>query len=127
MKDQKMEADQGAPTRVEALLARTLAPQPPPKAMQHKVQREVAKAWDRQPPTLRERMGARLRMPVYQRAWAAVAALAVVAVVAALVAPSGGVPVAGTVVGKTGAIVAILATVAVIAIIVTWYLHKHRQ
>lgn len=131
MKAQEKETDLGGQAQVdaqvEALLARALAPQPPPQDLRHKVQREVTKAWDRRPPTMRERVGALLKMPVYQRTWAAVAALAAVAVVAALIAPSGGLPVAGTVIGKAGTVAAILATVAVIAIIVAWYLHKHRH
>ncbi|MEJ5308340.1 MAG: hypothetical protein WHX52_01090 [Anaerolineae bacterium] len=131
METQEMRTNQStqadAEARVEALLARTLTPQPPPESLRRQVRKRVAEAWERRPLTVGQRMRAWLRVSMYQRAWATVVALAVVAVVAALVFPSGGVPVAGTVVGKTGTVVAALATVAVIAVVVAWFLHKHRH
>lgn len=131
MKAQEMKTDQSAQVdteaRVEALLARTLAPQPPPESLRRQVRKQVAVAWERRPLTVGQRVQAWLRALIYQRAWATVAALAVVAVVATLILPSGGLPVAGTVVGKTGAVVAALAAAAVIALVVAWLLHKHRQ
>jgi len=113
---------------MEALLARALAPHPPPRALQRQVRQRVAAAWERRPPTLRERFAGLLRLPAYQRAWAAVAALAVIAVVAALALPAGeGLPVVGTVVGKTETIAAALAAVAVITILAAWFVHKHKR
>lgn len=131
METQEMRTNQNAQAdteaRVEALLARTLAPQPPPEHLRRQVRKQVAAAWERRPLTMGQRVQAWLRVSMYQRAWGTVAALAVVAVVAALILPSGGVPVAGTVMGKTGAVVAVLAVVALIAIVVAWFLHKHRK
>jgi len=121
MKDQKMESDQGVNAQVEALLARALAPHPPPESLRRQVRKQVAATWEQQPPTLRERLAGLLRMPARQRAWVSVAALAVVAVVAALVAPSGGVPIAGTVVGKAETVAIALAACAGLALIVVWF------
>lgn len=126
MKDQKMETDQEVNARVEALLARTLTPHPPPENLRRQVRRRVAAEWEQRPLTLRERLAGLLKMPPRQRAWASVAALAVVAVVAALAAPSSGVPIAGTVVGKAETVAAALAVVAVVAV-VGWLLYKHRH
>jgi len=131
MKDQEEETDQGMraynDARVEALLAKTLASRPPPEDLRRQVRRQIAAEWERRPLTLRQRLTGLLRAPTTRRAWAAVAALAVVAVVAAVVLPSGGVPVAGTVVGKAETVAAALAALAVIVIIVAWFLHKHRH
>ena len=127
MIDQEKDTDQGVNARVEALLARTLTPHPPPENLRRQVRKQVAAAWKQRPLTLGQRLQGLLRMPAYQRAWASVAALAVVAVVAALTLPSSGVPVAGTVVGKAETIAAALAAVAVIAIVAAWFLHKHRR
>ncbi|HOT90807.1 MAG TPA: hypothetical protein PLJ78_04230 [Anaerolineae bacterium] len=113
--------------RVETLLARTIAPQPPPESLRRQVRKQVAAAWERRPLTLGQRVRRLLRMPAYQRAWASVAALALVAVVAALAVPSNGVPVAGTVVGKTETVAAALVALAVIAIVIAWIVHKHRH
>ncbi len=113
--------------QVEALLARTLAPQPPPENLRRQVRKRVAAAWERRPLTLRQRVRGLLRMPVYQRAWAAVAALAALAVVAALLLPSTGAPVVGTVMGKAETVAAALVAVAVILIVVAWFIHKHRN
>ena len=124
MKTQEKETNQNA--RVEALLARTLTPHPPPESLRRQVRKQVATVWEQRPLTLGQRVQALLRMPASRRAWVSVAALAVVAVVAALVLPSNGVPVAGTVVGKAETIAAALAAVALIAIIVVWFLHKHK-
>ena len=127
MKAQERETDQGVNAQMEALLARTLTPHPPPESLRRQVRKQVATVWEQRPLTLGQRVQALLRMPAYQkRAWVSVAALAVFAVVAALVLPSGGVPVAGTVVGKAETIAAALAAVALIAIIVVWFLHKHK-
>ncbi len=131
MKAQEMKTDWGAQAdtevQVEALLARTLAPHPPPENLRRQVRKQVTAAWERRPLTVGQRVQAWLRVSMYQKTWAAVAALVVVAVVAALILPSSGVPVAGTVVGKTEAVVTVLATVAIIAIVVAWFLHKHRH
>jgi len=131
MDTQEMKTDQSArgdtEARVEALLAQVLAPHPPPESLRRQVRKQVATAWERRPLTVGQRVLVWLRAPLYQRAWAAVAALAVVAVVAALALPSEGVPVAGTMVGKTGAVVATLATGAIVAIVVAWLLRKHRH
>jgi len=131
MDTQEMKTDQSAQAdteaRVEALLARALAPHPPPENLRRQVRKQVAAAWERRPLTMGQRVQAWLRAPMYRQAWAAVAALAVVAVVAALALPSEGVPVAGTMVGKTGAVVATLATGAIVAIVVAWLLRKHRH
>jgi len=121
MKDQEKDTDQGVNARIEALLARTLTPHPPPESLRRQVRKQVAATWDRQPPTLRERVAGLLRMPAHQRAWVSVAALAVVAVVAALAAPSGGVPIAGTVVGKAETVAIALAACAGLALIVVWF------
>lgn len=126
MKDQKIETDQEVNARVEALLARTLTPHPPPEDLRRQVRRRVAAEWEQRPLTLRERVAGLLRMPARQRAWASVAALAIVAVVAALATPSSGVPIAGTVVGKAETVAAALAAVAIIAVVV-WLLHRHRH
>ena len=135
MKGQEKKADQGVyvhsdaqkEAETEALLARTLVSPPPPESLRRRVRKQVATAWERRPLTVGQRVQAWLRVSMHQRAWATVAALAVVAVIATLILPSEGVPIAGTVVGKTGAIVAALAAVAVIAIVVAWFLHKHRH
>ncbi|MBN2394494.1 MAG: hypothetical protein JXR84_27420 [Anaerolineae bacterium] len=121
MIDQEKDTDQGVNARVEALLARTLAPHPPPENLRRQVRRRVAAEWEQQPLTWRERFTGLLKVSTRQRAWAAVAALAVVAVVAALVAPSGGVPVAGTVVGKAGTVAIALAACAGLALIIAWF------
>ncbi|HOU11969.1 MAG TPA: hypothetical protein PKZ84_02550 [Anaerolineae bacterium] len=131
MKAQEKVTDQGvraySDARVEALLGRTLAPHPPPESLRRRVRQQVAAEWERRPLSLRQRLGGLLRAPTYRQTWAAVAALAIIAVVAALVLPSSGVPVAGTVLGKGEAVAAALTVVAVIAIVVAWLVHKHRQ
>lgn len=127
MQDQAKETDQEVNVRVEALLARTLIPHPPPETLRRQVQRQVAAEWDQRPLTVGQRLQALLRAPTYQRAWVSVAALAVIAVVATLVLPSGGVPIAGTVVGKTETIAVTLAAVAVIAIVIGCLIHIRRR
>ena len=124
MKTQERETDQNL--RVESLLVRTIAPHPPPESLRRQVRKQVATAWEQRPLTLGQRAKRLLRMPVYQKAWASVAALAVVAVIAALVLPSSGVPVAGTMVGKAETVAAALVVVAIIAV-VGWIFHKHRH
>lgn len=121
MKDQTKGTDQRVNERVEALLVRTLTPHPPPESLRRQVQQQVAATWDQQPPTLRERLTGLLKMPAHQRAWVSVAALAVVAIVAALAAPSNGVPIAGTVVGKVETVTIALAACAALALIVVWF------
>jgi len=121
MKDQKVETNQEVNARVEALLARTLTPHPPPEDLRRQVRRQVAAAWDQRPTTLREWLAGLLRIPTYQRTWVSVAALAVVAIIAALAAPSGGVPIAGTVVGKAETVVITLVACAALALIVFWF------
>jgi len=127
MKNQTNQTEMEVNSRVEALLARTITPHPPPERLRRQVRREVATAWERRPLTLGQRVQGLLRMPAYQRAWISVAALAVIAIVAALALPSGGVPVAGTVVGKAETVAAALAALAVITIVVAWFLHKRRH
>jgi hypothetical protein len=128
MKDQEKETDQGvyaySDERVEVLLARTLTPHPPPESLRCRVLRQVAAEWDRRPLTVGQRLQGVLRAPTYRRAWVSVAALAIVAIVAALVLPSGGVPIAGTVVGKMETVAIALAACALIAV-VAWFIHKH--
>ena len=121
MKDQAKETDQGVNARVEALLTQTLAPHPPPESLQRQIRQQVAAEWDQQPLTVGQRLQMLLRAPTYQRAWVSIAALAIIAVVAALVFPSGGVPVAGTVVGKAETVTIVLAACAVLALIVAWF------
>ncbi len=126
MKDQTNEAHQEVTQRVEALLARTLTPNPPPESLRRQVHKRVAAEWERRPLTLSQRLQGLLRMPVYRRAWVSIAALAVVAIVAALTLPSGGVPVAGTVVGKSGVILALLVVCAV-GVGIVWFVYKRRH
>ena len=121
MKDQVKETDQGMNARVEALLARALTPHPPPENLRRQVRKQVATAWEQQPLTLRERLAGLLKMPARQRAWASVVALAVIAVVAALATPSGGVPIAGTVVGKAETVAIALAACTALVLIVVWF------
>ncbi len=125
MKDQEREIEQGVNVRVEALLARTLAPHPPPENLRRQVQQRVATAWERRPLPLRQRVEGLLRAPLYRRAWVPVAALAVVAVALGLIFPSGGVPVVGTALGQTETVVIVLAAVALVVVIV-WFTHKRR-
>lgn len=127
MIDQEKDTDQGVNARVEALLARTITSRSPPESLRRQVRKHVATAWEQRPLTLGQRVQRVLRMPAYQRAWVSVAALAVVAVVVALALPSGGVPVAGTVVGKAETIAVALAAVALIAIVIAWFVHRHRR
>jgi len=121
MKDHAKETDQGVNTRVEALLAQVLTPHPPPESLRRQVRKQVKIAWEQRPLPLSQRVQGLLRMPAYQRAWVSIAALAVVAVVAALVLPSGGVPVAGTMMGKAETVAIVLAICAGLALIVFWF------
>jgi len=86
------------------ILARTLAPKPPPAGLRRKVRRCVAETWEQQRPLL-QRLSELLNSlgrPRQRWAWATAAALIVAAVAAVLLLPQGPLEISGTATGHAG-------------------------
>lgn len=113
------------------MLARALAPQPPPAHLRSRVRRCVSAEWSKPRATLGQRLrdlAGPLGQPRYRWAWAAVAALAVVAIAAALILPIGPGQTVGTAVGEIDAtaLVIILALLAAVGAVAAWIASRRR-
>jgi hypothetical protein len=114
------------------LLARTLGPQPVPDTLRHRLKGTIREGFTQPRHPARDRLLNRqpltlFRPPARRWAWGAIGALLVLAVVAALVLPTEGKTVVGTVTGEAGPVLLVVGATLAAVLGVAWLVGRRKK